>query len=357
MADYRDLNLNRETLDENIQSFVQSKGYTLDGDILVLGNRKRVTFGGIGAEFAMVDLHLNGSGTTTVQWKTGKNQPLGEQLAEFLKETINPAEFDNINYSLKGITAELFDPILECLQESNDLEIQFFRDDDVCKQAAIKSIKHHDGLTLTHHRKTRTLQIQGKPLTCYRRVIFLLTDLLDLKGLEQVLYRKDDSSVELVRKEVAEDYLKAIFPRSYDLLPGAVQKLLISSCCVKLASPQLPDYCLLLYPDLRSLEGVLKEALLGCGMSVADAEHGFGSFFDCKNGVYTLKSDYSSDVGHAHMEDALNTGYTLYNRHRHTLFHMEEFPDGSRLVDTLSKAISLSKDTYAAIDYIYTARM
>lgn len=357
MSDYKDLNLNRETLDANILSFMEANSYTLDNAIQSLDKRKRVVFGAGGTEFATVDLHLNATGTTTIQWKIGKNQPVGEQLAAYLKSTINPAEFENVNYSLKGITRESFDPIFECLEESADIEIKTLRDEDICKQVTLKSIAHQDSLTLTHHRTTRVLQIQGKPLSCYRRVIFMLTDLLDLKGLEQVLYRKDDSSAEIVRKEMAEDYLKGFFPRSYDMLPGAVKKLLISSCCVKLASPKLPDYCLLLYPDLRSLEGVLKQEMSGYSMSVEDSEHGFGEFFDVRHGVCTLKPVYVSAVGHSAMIEAFNQGYSFFRKHRHTIFHMEEFPDGSRMIDTLDKAIRLSKDAYTAIDRLYTAKM
>lgn len=36
----------------------------------------------------------------------------------------------------------------------------------------------------------------------------MLTDLLDLKALAQVLYKKDDNSAEIVRTEMAEDHLK-----------------------------------------------------------------------------------------------------------------------------------------------------
>lgn len=359
MSDYKDLNLNREALDENIQRFLEQNGHQLDGQIQNSTAKKRVLFGSTGAEFAMVDLHLNNTGTTTIQWKLGKNHPLGETLAVYLKGTIDPAEFENVNYSLSGITTDSFDPILDCVTESDDIEIDVIRDEDKCKQVKLKSIANQDQLTITHHRGTRVLQIQGKPLSCYRRIIFMLTDLLDLKGLEQVLYRKDDSSAEIVRKEMAEDYLKTALPKSYEHLPETVKKLLISSCCVKLASPQLPDYCLLLYPDLRALEGVLKKQMCGYNMSVADAEHGFGDFFDVEAGTgkCTIKPEFSAQIGHAGMETAFNNGYSFYRKHRHTLFHMEEFDGGSRLISSLDIAISLSKDAYAAIDGLYTARM
>lgn len=358
MSDYKDLNLNRENLDAKIQEFLDARGYVADGGIQQLQARKRVVFGSPGAEFSIVDLHLNKNGSTTIHWKLGKNHPPGEELAVFLKSTINPAEFEQVNYSLKGFTEDTFNPIIDCLAEAETFEISILRDEAaVCKQVCLKSIAHQDSLVLTFHRRTRVLQIQGRPLTCYRHVIFLLTDLLDLKGLEQVLCRQDEGSAEVVRKEIAEDYLKTFFTKSYFLIPESVKKLLISSCCVKLAAPQLPDYCLLLYPELRSLEGVLKQEMSGYRMSLEDAQNGFGDFFDFHNGTSTLKPEFARRVGHEKMVTAFNNGYSFYRKHRHTIFHMEEFPDGSRMIDSLDKAISLSKDAYMAIDGLYTARM
>ena len=54
MSDYKDLNLNRETLDANIQRFLDSNCHQLDGQIQSLVKKKRVVFGSAGAEFATV---------------------------------------------------------------------------------------------------------------------------------------------------------------------------------------------------------------------------------------------------------------------------------------------------------------
>lgn len=357
MSDYKNLNLDRDAIDSHVTKFLESQDMRLDGEPKMVGKAKRFIFGCPGSKFAMVDLFLNRDGTTTISHKIGSNQELGEQFASYLKATINPAEFETVNLSIDGVRSADFDSVLSCISESEEFEIEVNRDEPSCKQVTLKSIAHQDQLKLTSHRTTRNMQIQGRPLSCYRRVIYMLTDLLDLKALAQVLYKKDETSAEIVRTEMAEDHLKTFFPKSYEHLPGAVKKLLISSCCVKLASPRLPDYCLLLYPDLRALEGVLKELMSGYNMSVEDAEHGFGDFFDVNNGICTLKPEYGAKVGHAGMENALNKGYGFYKKHRHTLFHMEEFADGSRMIDTLDKAMSLSKDAYTAIDNLYTARM
>lgn len=357
MSEYKELNLNRASLDACIHQYICDNGLTLDGEIQVASGKKRVVFGAAGSEFAMVDLHLNNSGTTTIQWKAGKNQPLGEKLAIFLKGTIDPAEFETVNYSLSGIVSESINAIIQILGESDDFEITISRDDGNSKVVAIKSLAYQDHLTVTHHKNTKRLQIQGKPLSCYRNLIYLLTDLLDLKGLEQVLYKKDDSSAEIVRKEMAEDYLKVFFGDNFELLPVAIKKLIISGCCVKLASPVLPDYCLLLYPDLRALEGVIKQVMFEAGIHVSDSENGFGDYFDRKgSGVFVLKSDYEANMSSAGLVAALGAGYSFYNKHRHTLFHMEDFANASRLIDTLEKAISLSKDAYRLMNGLYLAK-
>ncbi|MGB0467395.1 MAG: type II toxin-antitoxin system RnlA family toxin [Pontibacterium sp.] len=356
MADYKNLNLNREALDANIGKFFDERGLTADGEPGQRGSVTRYTFGQAGADFAMVDLHMNKDGTTTVNWKLGKNKSLGEELAIYLKATIDPAEFESVNYSLSGITSDAINPIFELFSESDDFENEIRQDDDRRKLVTITSVKHQDQITITHHKTKRVLQVQGKPLTCYRKLIYRLTDLLDLKGLEQVLYRKDDGSAEIVRKEMAEDYLRGSLEVSFDQIPVSVKKLLVSSCCVKLAAPDLPDYCMLLYPDLRSLEGVLKELMCEYDMELSSAENGFGDFFDRHDGNYVLKQERQERVDNSDMSDALGTGYSFYNKHRHTLFHMEDYADASRMVDTLDKAISLSKDAYAIIESLYASR-
>jgi hypothetical protein len=79
---YRDLLLDRDKIDDFVSQFIEERGYSIDGGIQHLDGKKRVYFGRAGSEFALVDIHFVASGTTTVQWKLGRNQPLGEELAK-----------------------------------------------------------------------------------------------------------------------------------------------------------------------------------------------------------------------------------------------------------------------------------
>lgn len=277
----------------------------------------------------------------------------GEELAAYLKATIDPDQIENIAYSLDGIIEDEITVVFEQASDDDDFTLTVTSDGEIEKKVVLRSNRNQDSITITHYRTTNRLLIQGKPLCSYRFFIYLLSDLLDLSGLEKVLCRKDDGVAEVVRPEFAIDHLKGAISCNFDDIPKKVRDLLISGCCVKLAAPVLPEYSMLLFPDLRALEGVLREKMLSFGMSVGEADHGFGDFFDVSRGNATLKTEYVANIGDTQMLESLNNGYSFQIKHRNTLFHMEDFVEGSRVIDTLEKAISLSKDAYVLIGSLY----
>jgi hypothetical protein len=114
---------------------------------------------------------------------------------------------------------------------------------------------------------------------------------------------------------------------------------------------------MLLFPNLRALEGVLRTVLCTFGMYPDQEEHGFGAFFDVnKNkGAATFKSSYVGNVGTSSVVQPMENAYAFFRKHRHTLFHMSDFADASRKIDTLEKALSLSKDVYGLLNDISRA--
>lgn len=362
MTDYKGLNLHREKIDSYVQKFIDINSLVLRSSDLIDNKKKRIVLGRTGIEDGTVDLFLNKDGTTTIQFKLGKNQEIGEQLAEYLYRTINPEEFVSVNYSLIGISEMDIEPIFEelmsCKDDSGNVEFNLVieQNEVIKKLIHIQSVAHNDTVTVTHFKTTNRLMIQGRPLFSYRRIIYLIAELLDLAGLQTVLSRTDENTATIVRAEIAKDYLKSQLPDSFAHLPNTIQSLLISGCCVKLASPQLPEYSMLLFPDLRALEGVLRTALCTYGMHPDQEEYGFGAFFDVRQGTATLKSNYLRDVDKSSVVYPLEKAYTFFRKHRHTLFHMSDFADASRKIDTLDKALSLSKDVYILVNDIYKAK-
>ncbi|MFZ2725382.1 MAG: type II toxin-antitoxin system RnlA family toxin [Methylococcaceae bacterium] len=358
--DYKNLNLHREKINYYIDEFVVKHSLTLrSNDFYQNNKKKRVIIGRVGVEDATIDLHMNIDGTTTIQYKLGKNQELGEHLATYLYNTINPDEFISVNYSLSGIYQNDIEPIFDelklCKDDNGNIEFDLIvqQDVDIRKLVKIQSIEHNDSITVTHFKTTNKLTIQGRPLFVYRRIIYLMAELLNLNGLQTVLSRTEENTATIVRIEVARDYVKNQLCDSFDYLPKIIQSFLVSGCCVKLASPQLPEYSMLLFPDLRALEGVLRTILGEFGMYPESEQYGFGAFFDVDKGIATFKNDYINNVTIYSTIQPLEMAYTFFRKHRHTLFHMSDFADASRKIDTLEKALSLSKDVYVIINSIY----
>lgn len=159
---------------------------------------------------------------------------------KFLLETIDPNEFLTVNYTLKGIYADDIEPIIEeidcCFLDNgdNEFEITIDQENDIRKVFKITSIQHQDKITVTHFKTTNLLSIQGKPLFSYRRLIYLLSELLDLAGLQTVLSRTEENTAQIVRAELAQDYLKNQLADAFEYLSTTIKALLVSGCCVKL---------------------------------------------------------------------------------------------------------------------------
>ncbi|WP_422139886.1 type II toxin-antitoxin system RnlA family toxin [Endozoicomonas sp. ALC020] len=359
MSNYKSLNLKRESIDSYIEEFAESNSLSLRANQIVGNKRKRIKIGYVGVDDAIIDLHLNNDGTTSINHKLGKNQELGAKLANFLLETIDPHEFLTVNYTLKGIYADDIEPVIEevnnCFLDNgaNEFEISIDQENDVRKVFKITSLQHQDTITVTHFKTSNLLAIQGKPLFSYRRLIYLLTELLDLAGLQAVLSRTEENTAQIVRAELAQDYLKNQLTDSFEYLSKTIKELLVAGCCVKLASPKLPEYSMLLFPDLRALEGVLRSMLCDCGMYPGDEKSGFGAFFSVVGENVALKKEFKDRIGSVDRVKAFERTYAFFRKHRHTLFHMEDFTDASRKIDTLEKAIELSKDCYKLINNLY----
>lgn len=172
MSNYKSLYIDKEKLNDNIQKFIAQNNLEIDNNASNYRNNcKCVIFGTPGKDFATVNFFFNQTGTTTIQWNTGKNRPLGKQLADYTKSTINKDIPKNISYSVKGITEESFDVILSLIQESGEIETSIVNNNNNI-QIHLRNRSYQDTLTLTYYISTRRLQLQSRPLTCYKQVVF-----------------------------------------------------------------------------------------------------------------------------------------------------------------------------------------
>lgn len=349
---YNNLNLDRETIEATSRAFIEHKTYSVHSIGPMPGTRLglRVVFAKQGDALATVNIFYNRGGTSTVQYQTGANHNLGKELADHLYETINPAEFEHVNMVLQGFVEQSVLSVLQLSAEQPHIQFNEYSRNTHTTVWKVYSLEFQDELTVSLHHRTGTLQIQGRPLSCYRVFTFNLSELLDLQGLEKVLIRQDDGKASIVQKEVARSHLECEMGNVYPQLHANVEKLLVSGLCVKLAAPDLPDYCMLLYPELRSVEGVLKSTMHQLGMPIS--QDGFGPYFDKIQGRFILKPQFAGNLVAAKAQ-ILNDAYTFFNTERHGLFHMETVVDASRMISDMARLMVKARRAWGIIKDLY----
>ncbi|TEA27520.1 RNase LS family HEPN domain-containing protein [Candidatus Schmidhempelia bombi] len=177
-----------------------------------------------------------------------------------------------------------------------------------------------------------------------------MSALLDRKGLEMVLMRQDSNRSEVLNIKMAEFHLKSkIGEDIFERFPKNIKSLLLSSFCVKFSSPPLPDYCMLLYPEFRSLEGMIKEKLSNYNLVASEHDdiESFGCFFlKTQNGSFIIKQKYQSNILDKVIQNRLSDAYSFFNKHRNRLFHMDEHVDSSRMISDMNEMNRISETIY-----------
>lgn len=115
--------------------------------------------------------------------------------------------------------------------------------------------------------------------------------------------------------------------------------------------PDLPDYCMLLYPELRTIEGVLKSKMSGLGMPVQQPA-GFGTYFDKPAAHYILKPQFAATLRPEQI-NIISTAYTFFNVERHSLFHMETVVDASRMISDMARLMGKATRAWGIIKDLY----
>ena len=126
--------------------------------------------------------------TTTIMYKTGKEQDTGLEIATYLKEELLISDLKTVGFSLKDITNENFGILLEYLEEQ-DIKI-----DTELKPSGYKytlESKYNDKFTITRYNNNNTL-FQGKPLYIFSEIKIFLSDILDITQIidvENAIYK------------------------------------------------------------------------------------------------------------------------------------------------------------------------
>ncbi|OZS42487.1 type II toxin-antitoxin system RnlA family toxin [Photobacterium sanguinicancri] len=351
------LAIQRENLESYLAEFLSINSQVSLHDRVPTGSQEKFFFIMPGKEIATVILYYKTTGLTTITYKTGKNHDLGLLFHDFLVAKCDCRDSEPVNLVLKGISNENVETLISDLKEQADesdkvFDITVHHPTTQCTKYDICSNQYKDTISINYYPSTCTLQIQGRALFCYRNITYLLSILLDQGSLLAVIERKSVDDKTILHEEIASEYIQRIIPNAYDRMDDTYKSLLISSYCVKLAAPKLPEYSMLVYADLRVLEGVIKETLMEHGLFTSSDKLDIGYYFKFDNGT-ELKTEHTTNFLDSKSIDALEQCYHYYRRNRHSLFHMEENGYEARTTDTLGEVMQISNHIASLIDAMY----
>ncbi|EOX4467704.1 type II toxin-antitoxin system RnlA family toxin [Vibrio alginolyticus] len=314
----------------------------------------------VGQDLATVILYVKSGGLVTITYETGKNWPLGKIFHDFLVSKCDSADTLKANLVLKGISKGDVELVLglmrdELLDGQSAFKITTDKPTTISEKYTIACTKYKDSLTLVYHTTTYKLQIQGRALFSYRTLCYHLTELLDQQSLLAVVEKNSAEDKIVLHEEVAAQYVKKALPDAFERMDSTYRDLLTSSYCVKLASPSLPEYSMLLYPDLRVLEGVIKETMAKNDLYTSSESTDIGEYFtrgQLPQSV-TLKPEYNSNFQSGTEIQCLERCYAYFKTHRHSLFHMEESGFESRTTDTIGAVMQISENIANLINSMY----
>lgn len=312
-----------------------------------------------GQDIATVIVYIKQGGLVTITYKTGRNPTLGKLFHDFLENKCEPEDANKVNLVLKGMSSDNITFVLdlmldELLEGETAFSITIASPTEICQKYIIACARFKDSIVLMHHTTTHTLQIQGRALFCYRTLCYHLSSLLDQQSLLAVVKKTSAEDRVILHEGVASNYIRKALPNAFDRLDDTYRNLLSSSYCVKLANPILTEYSMLIYPDLRVLEGVIREAMAKNGLYTSSEKIDIGHYFTPGQNP-ELKTGYNSNFQCEKEILCLEGCYDYFKTHRHSLFHMGENGYESRTTDTIGEVMQISEKIAELVDALYSA--
>lgn len=350
---YKELNFPKEILESSIQEFCTLNTLNFQKLSKSTANTEYYEIIKPHAEKAQFQVYHLNNGKTTFHPKVGKNQELSTELAEYLLGKSTSAN-GQVTSVLMGYRLEDIEPVIELMLDKKHSSGQsFFSFEKVEFQDGtrfhIQNSFYKDKLTVNIYNSGR-LVIQGHPLSCHDEFVFQMSAVLNAEGLAKVISKTDESAVQLVEQRVIESNLSGIFKEHYEKIPRAIKHMLISGSTLRSIKVTLPDYTCMLFPELRALEGMIKNMFF---MNDIEYDDTVGELFDyISTHNYKLKSEIEDELS-PQLAVALSNAYSFYHRHRHGLFHMQDDVNSSRTITTLETAIGLTDDIYKLIKDMY----
>ena len=337
---FRNLNLKQELFDDVLNSFPNITN--LEKNIKGTTTQYKIF---LNSKIILLNVYFKADGTTTIMYKTGKEQDIGLEIATFLKEELLISDLKTVSFSLKSISDENFNILLEYLQEQ-DIKIDSESKPSGSKYT-LESV-YNDKFTITRYNNNNTL-FQGKPLYIFSEIKIFLSDILNIEQIidvENAIYKINIDPTDI------RDELAITLNQSSSYLCETTKKMLTSALVFNKLDVELEDYTAFAFPALRAMESYIKKQLKDEGINIGDKFHQFTKI----SSSYVLTDEYRSQINCMHKERSIETCYNYYHVNRHTLFHTPAIGAVARVLNKDEASVIINK-VFEIIERTYCERI
>jgi hypothetical protein len=283
---------------------------------------------------ALLVFYFNQNGTTTINISQGKNKEINKIIADKIKKNCLISDKKNLSFSLTTdqLKDDEFKYMLEFLKDDFNCEIN---NENHNTYEIYKISRNNEKFTIKKYR-TGTIQFQGKPINIYAKIMEYLSAIPEF-SLENIIKIQTEVFEVPIEKNSIEEEFVTKFPNSNKFLCETTKKIIKSGIIQQKIDAPYPDYSPLTYPFLRSLECTLKKVWKEIFNENIPKQNGFKGKIK-KDG--TLEIEYKNKINQ-NLSDAIENSYKYYYYNRHGLFHSDENPDMTRIIEKREEALSI----------------
>ena len=342
MSDFKSLPINRDKIEECISSYSEN---TKLKDIENKGISKNYLIESDGKE-VMLGFYFKKNGDTTINPKIGKYQEIGMKIAEYIKDNAcYPSDSQNINFSIEKFPDSDFDLLISYIKQ----ELHFLYNLSIKEYETIYNItcKTHDDKFILHKYKNGRVHFQGKALKIYNELYPILCEIIS----EEDVFRINEECYKIdIDKEEIKNEMNYKLPVSFDYLCDTTKKILTSSLALSKIEIDLFDYSPFVFSSLRGLEIFIKKVLIDKGITINGTNPFYGIFKETRYSTSELTPECQKIIICSKTIGNINDCYTYYVNHRHGLFHSNNIPETSRIIENKIEANQIIDAVFTKIE-------
>lgn len=282
-----------------------------------------------------------------IQGKQGTLKGICEKCWEYIVEQTAIPEMDQKCFKLKGVRQDDFDALIEAVKEYNNVVVTEVNTE---KNPAIRSQYHlkgkYDAKISVIFYNNGTLMVQGSITSFY---VEFITEVLQAISSVPSEVIEEVFAIQARAGYTFDNDLNKHISKMEHIRGSVIENFINTSVSLANSAVKVDDYGCYTFGILKALDAVLRTRLLEDAPDFED----YGTYFQKdRNGTYCFKNCVGTYNDNEHLKKALEQGYSFFNQHRHSTFHVDSPSIETSRTLEYDEAVNIIKESLVIINNI-----